>query len=287
MTLSDLVNEAVAWRLPLLSILSAAVIVMLVAGDVLRPGAVKRHGVRDVKPLAWPVWLFGGLVVFLSFALLPATIAQMGWLIGPDPNSARAQATIAGITYLCAGLFALGMVHLAKRSAPNAGFTMGLVDLMNGVGCFVLAVPIVLLTAVGAEWLHTELTGKAPSALGHPTLVAIVDNQSNVWGWILIAVVVIGAPLVEEVIYRGFMQSAILRATGSVVASIGITSVVFVASHIGWTGDELSIPWHALATIFVLGLCMGIAMERTKRLGVPIAMHACFNAMNVAIALAA
>jgi membrane protease YdiL (CAAX protease family) len=35
----------------------------------------------------------------------------------------------------------------------------------------------------------------------------------------------------------------------------------------------------------MLGLAMGIAFERTKRLGVPIIMHICFNGLNVALAL--
>ena len=46
-----------------------------------------------------------------------------------------------------------------------------------------------------------------------------------------------------------------------------------------------SVPWHALLPIFGLGLACGVAYERTKRVGVPITMHICFNGLNVMLAL--
>ena len=51
----------------------------------------------------------------------------------------------------------------------------------------------------------------------------------------------------------------------------------------GGPGNNYSL--HAIATLFVLGLAIGVAYERFKGLGVPIAMHAGFNAINIALVL--
>jgi len=97
---------------------------------------------------------------------------------------------------------------------------------------------------------------------------------------------VLGAPIVEELVYRVFIQSAIIRVIGGVWPGVLITAGIFAAVH--RIGDpESAVPWVALAPIFVLGLAMGIAYERTKRVGVPILMHMAFNAVNVGMALAA
>ena len=41
---------------------------------------------------------------------------------------------------------------------------------------------------------------------------------------------------------------------------------------------------HAIVPLLALGLYIGLVYERTGRLGVPIAMHAAFNAGNIAMA---
>jgi membrane protease YdiL (CAAX protease family) len=104
---------------------------------------------------------------------------------------------------------------------------------------------------------------------------------------------IIAAPVVEEIIYRGFIQSSILKLTSRPWTSIFITSIIFAGAHMLPAilvaldkGQSLTgvIPWYSAATVGVLGLCMGIAFERTKEIGVPITMHVIFNAMNVALA---
>ncbi len=102
--------------------------------------------------------------------------------------------------------------------------------------------------------------------------------------WALIAAAVVGAPLVEEMIYRVFLQSSISRATGLPWVGILAAAVVFAVAHAVGPAEQ-RVPWYAAVPIGVLGLACGLAYERTKRLLVPITMHACFNAMNVAMAM--
>ena len=90
--------------------------------------------------------------------------------------------------------------------------------------------------------------------------------------------VVLAVPLLEEVIHRGFLQTAFGRLTGRPWAGIVLSSVVFALIHLG------AAPVYALPGLFALSLGLGWAFERTGRLAVPVAMHGAFNALNIVAA---
>jgi len=95
--------------------------------------------------------------------------------------------------------------------------------------------------------------------------------------------VVVFVPIIEEILYRGYLQSALLRYTKSPWTAVLLTSLAFTAAHVNWTDYEQGVPYYALAPLFMLSVTMGIAFERTRHIGVPMIMHAAFNAMSVAI----
>jgi len=87
----------------------------------------------------------------------------------------------------------------------------------------------------------------------------------------LVMVVAIGAPLVEELTYRGLLQRSFTRCTGA------ITGVVFVAMWFALIHFQpVSIPG-----LFVVGLVLGVCTHRTGRLGMAIAAHMAFNATGL------
>jgi membrane protease YdiL (CAAX protease family) len=176
------------------------------------------------------------------------------------------------------------MLHLLARSGPEAGVKFKAGDVMIGLWAFLLAWPLVEASSIGAVLVHQWMDGQAIT-LAHPTLAQIVSSPNDPWRWVVIASVVLGAPIVEELVYRVFIQSAIVRVVGGVWPGVLITAAIFAGVHRAG-GAESAVPWVALAPIFVLGLAMGIAYERTKRVGVPIMMHIAFNAVNVGLAMA-
>ncbi|MBW8885547.1 MAG: CPBP family intramembrane metalloprotease, partial [Planctomycetia bacterium] len=92
------------------------------------------------------------------------------------------------------------------------------------------------------------------------------------------------APLFEEMLFRGHMQTAILYTISRPQsdsprvrwAAIFVTSIFFTLVH-----GEL---W-LMQPIFLLSICLGYAYERTGNLWVPILIHASFNAANLAVFL--
>lgn len=284
MRLSEVGETLSSWRRLLLILGSGVVLVLLWGGDAIRPGSLQRAGIRDVKPLPTPVWLMAGILVLLAPALTYAPLADVGWLTGGGGESLRAVAAPQGVAYLAGIAVALGLVVMAHRAAPNSGLKLDWIDLPVGLGMLLLVSPLVLLAGDLSVLVHSSLSSPPESDIAHPLLARMLEGRGDPWAWVLILSAVVGAPVVEEVVYRAFVQSGLLRLTNHAWVSLIVTAAIFGTVHaIGPAGSAL--PWYAAVQVGVLGLCCGAAFERTKRLGVPIAMHALFNAANIAVAM--
>lgn len=307
-TVGELIREMGSVKLWVLLILCGLITLVLWLGDFLRPGSIQRSGLRDVSSLPSILWILGGASVFLSLSMAVDFAAGLPWLAGPTEGSMRAIATSQSVGYVIAGVLGISLIYLMIKSAPKAGLGFGSADLALGVLAFALAYPFLELTASLMLAMHEGITGTQPAEIAHSTLSLIVDNQNSGWAWLLIFAVVMLVPIVEEVVFRGFLQSGLLKWTKAPIWSIVITSVVFAGLH--WTphavmsdstvvalgqalpwvsqvegGTAPGAPYYALVPLFVLSLAIGLAYERTRKLGVAITMHAIFNGLNVAIAL--
>jgi len=95
-------------------------------------------------------------------------------------------------------------------------------------------------------------------------------------GWLVVVLATCaGAPLIEELFFRGIIQTRLVGRWGP-VGGIAATSALFGAAHlIGWVGPiSLLYAW----SIAVAGLALGSLRHLTGRLGTSMAAHAMFNA---------
>lgn len=102
---------------------------------------------------------------------------------------------------------------------------------------------------------------------------ALVDAARGAWMLVLVAVVVVGAPLVEELFYRGFVQRRLAAVVHPVAAWVA-TAVWFAGVHL-----RLAEFPGLLAFALVLGGCW----HATRRLGLPLVAHVAFNATGLAM----
>ncbi len=278
--LGDILELLRQWKLVLLAIATLAVLCLLWAGDVIRPGSIARSGPRDVSGYPGLIWLFAALLVYLTTAMSYTFAAQQPWITAQAPeDSLRFKAGVTGAAMTIAAAVAIGMAYLMARGVAKTGLRVHPADLPLGLLAFLLTFPVVALVGSLAAGAHAGITGEPPEQLAHPTLQALSGNLGDPWAWVLIAGVVLGAPIVEEILYRGFLQSAMLRAFKSPWVAITLTSLVFTLAH-----APGGVPWYALVTLFILSIALGLAFERTRHLGVPIVMHIAFNALNIALA---
>jgi membrane protease YdiL (CAAX protease family) len=284
MKVEDVVGQMQQHKLWILLISNALVVALLFAGGLLSPGGFAKAGLRDVTGLPAALWVFAGVVVYLAWVSAAGVVSESAWLREGSLTEFQQSVVVSLCGFLFGVVAGLGMLLILRRSAPEAGLKLSWLDAPVGLGCFMLAYPFIELAAMTGVALHTQLSeGAAPPAIAHDMLRTLVDSPNDAWVWAwVIGGGVIGAPFVEEVIYRVFLQGAILRITRSPWISILITSILFAMMH---RLGEQPVPWHALLPIFAVGIACGVGYERTKRVGVPITMHLCFNALNVILAL--
>ncbi len=254
-------------------------LVVLWFADVIRPGSFARAGVRQLGEHPWWVWLAAGVLVFLSgqFAALSVHAAMNvpSWIDLP----LRAQCVMSASMALAGIAAGAALLRMLRAGAPQAGVRPRWADLAVGMWCFVLAYPIILATSSAAAMIYKLVSGHAPENLAHDGLKQIAAGGDDPWAWAMRGTVVLLVPVFEELIYRVGLQSSLLKLTGRPWAAIAGTSACFTFAHAS------VMPAHALAIIAALSLSMGLAYERTKRLGVPIVMHAMFNGVNVLMAM--
>jgi len=101
----------------------------------------------------------------------------------------------------------------------------------------------------------------------------LYERAEGGWLILLIAVVVVGAPLVEELVYRGFIQNT-LRSRYADALALAITAAWFTVIHL----RPVEFPG-----LFAFALILGVTFHATKRLGMPIMAHMAFNATGLAL----
>jgi membrane protease YdiL (CAAX protease family) len=82
--------------------------------------------------------------------------------------------------------------------------------------------------------------------------------------------VVVFAPIIEEILFRGFLYKALKCVTAPLIANAA-TALVFAAFHL----DAKS-----FIQLFVFGVFMGMAYERSGDIREPIIIHSLFNFTN-------
>jgi uncharacterized protein len=95
------------------------------------------------------------------------------------------------------------------------------------------------------------------------------------WAVLLVLVVVVGAPVVEEIVYRGSLQTRLMQGFG-ISVGIFLTALLFALIHLA----PVEIPG-----LFVFALVLGIARHKTGTLGLPIVTHLAFNATGLSLVL--
>lgn len=181
-----------------------------------------------------------------------------------------------------AGLPVLVAAFWAKRrldqEAPHRAAAPAKAALV-GLGGLVLAWPVLSTVGLGARLLQEWITGETLGPIAHETLGQLLDPDGGAWRWAMIALVIVAAPLYEEVTYRGLLQEGLRHVLWSRWLAVGVAATIFTAMH------ATAVEPFALAALFVLGLGFGWVYERTGSIIAPIVMHAGFNAANVALAL--
>lgn len=135
----------------------------------------------------------------------------------------------------------------------------------------------------------------------HTILETLGENPPGLTVVLLIVSAVLTAPLVEELLFRGILQSYLIRLISRPPNS-PLSGALFVPpSYPGdtinkfshrWVGIVLASlmfaalhNWQHVPALFVFSLCLGYVYERYGNLLIPIIAHSLFNTLHIALTL--
>ncbi|MCU0724448.1 MAG: CPBP family intramembrane metalloprotease [Planctomycetes bacterium] len=198
-----------------------------------------------------------------AFAVLLLSILVQVFVAGGLAAVGRAGETTIVLAATAAATAVAGMAALMLlRGAGPAG------PAVRGAGAgvlgFVASFPVVATVLLGWKALLSDLGG---STAEQPILTSLRADLP-----VFFLVAVIGAPLSEEIIFRGLLHGALRRRFGMAVAAI-ISAAIWAAVH----RHLPTAPAH-----FVLGVALSLTYEKTGTLWGPIAFHAAFNGWQFA-----
>lgn len=237
------------------------------------------EGARRPRWVEWPGpqarWGLGEVAVGILLSQFLLVLAQVvvvslaGW-------ESSEQVPIWAVALLQVPMWAGWLVALvlagAKGDGPvrEFGFAVRPIDVPVGLGLGLLLQFVVLPLVY---WPILELLGQTRDDLAEPAR-ELAEKATGPVGWAtLVLVVVVGAPIVEELFYRGLLLGALRKRHVPPVLAAVLSGAVFAAMHL----QPLQFPG-----LFLLGTLLGLLVLRTGRLGGAIVAHATFNAVTVA-----
>jgi membrane protease YdiL (CAAX protease family) len=137
--------------------------------------------------------------------------------------------------------------------------------------------PLVMAMIVAVMEVGKAIWGKDYQIPQHEELELITTSTQLPLQVMIVILAVLVAPVVEEMLFRGLFQTMIRSHTGRPWLSVTITSLLFAVVH------QNPEHWPAL---FVLALGLGYVYEKSGSLLQPVFMHALFNGVTIATALA-
>lgn len=97
--------------------------------------------------------------------------------------------------------------------------------------------------------------------------------RSDLW-WLAVIAVGVGAPLSEELLFRGFLQSALARTRIGFAGASVVTTAAWTALHANYSV-------LGVAQVAVIGLYLCWVLWRTGSLRVTIFCHAAYNTLMI------
>jgi len=208
----------------------------------------------------------------------------MVYLAGDRLGGAEAPTTIDSTARLTALVYAgqllvAGAVAVIALSGKLRGVERRAMHPLRAIlwGCGALLVVWPLASAAGlmARAILMVFASAPEQPVAHETLGLMTSAPVDRSFLVLAVLVTLFAPLLEEVLYRGLIQNAVVEILRRPWVAIVLTSLFFTAMHMNNTAP------HALVSLLVLSLGFGWVAQRSGSLLSSITMHALFNLGNL------
>ena len=143
---------------------------------------------------------------------------------------------------------------------------------------FLSIIGIGLISAYGLNILGSILSNALSTADNSANEAAIEEMFKSSYGMLIVLLVCIIAPVVEEIVYRGAILRGLEKLKISPAVALIISSLIFGFIHVLTAGDYAQVfPY-----IF-MGLALGFVYQKTKSLVASITIHMLINTISTSL----
>jgi len=212
----------------------------------------------------------------LAIGFVAAVIAAIALVLAvhritghaPSTNPGHPLAAVIGLVfYAAAGAFAWWRLRTPSWSPLHRPTAYDMRVVLIGVGALIL-----VRIGLVVQLIVTHQTKHVQSGFEHFDVVTKNPTMTAIGVSLGILTMVVVAPIVEEIIFRGLLFGALAPRLG-VLGGAFITALLFGAAH----GDLILFP-----TLAALGFVAALAYAATGNLTVAIALHAINNSLGAA-----
>jgi membrane protease YdiL (CAAX protease family) len=247
-------------------------------GLALRPNTTLFHGPPAYVPRTpWTPWraVAGAVAVIglsIAVGLALITLFEGGSVSDFPGGKTTDQAQALGLRFFA--LWQAGTILLTLAAAALFGGRLGDVLALHPAAggwrsyagaLIILAILQVALSAVQYATRHGDLY------VDLRPFVELARGED----WLLAAAIIgIGAPLSEELLFRGFLLSALAQTRLGFWGAAAVSSGLWTSLHAGYSTV-------GILEVFIIGLFFSWLLWRTGSLRVPIFCHAVYNSLIV------
>ncbi|WP_194846910.1 CPBP family intramembrane glutamic endopeptidase [Candidatus Neptunochlamydia vexilliferae] len=159
----------------------------------------------------------------------------------------------------------------------RARFSCLIEDFGLGIVAWLVAFPMTLAVGGLAKLITYIITGKEGADQLAVLFLKLVKDSPSLLVIALVAMVVL-APVIEELVFRGFLYTYLRQKMGKVGALI-LSSAIFAIFHFAPQQGVSNVP--LLFSLFTFSFFLAFLYERQRSLLAPIALHMTFNSISV------
>lgn len=248
---------------------------------------------KKVRYDSFPLnYTLGAFILYLTISIVVIPLISLsvlsyvkGELISGDSISVTMESWINIGLIFCSAL-ALGMYLLMMKPyvrnlvfGENAfiGFIRALKDWFVGVSTWLLAFPFTLVISQILA-LITLSFFSGPEKEQVAVMYVRLAQSIPVLFWLMVSSIVLIVPILEELLFRGFLQTYLRQYLG-VAGSIICASVIFAIFH--YSSSQGVSNFEILGSLFVLSCFLGFLFERQKSIWASAGLHSFFNFISV------
>lgn len=216
------------------------------------------------RPLVAPRWGIPDAALAIVGSFVLAVLAAVGLALVPGVPSGLA--LLVGL--LVPWLALAGWPIVATRWRGNGpivdlGIRLRRTDLLWGLGGGLAALALGLVAGL----ITQALVGEFDSAAGDAAQ-ELVDSGQRAWLVVFALLVAAGAPVVEELAFRGLLFAALAKRGIGPVLNVVITTAAFAVFHVEPT---------RIGVLVVIGAVLAVVRWRSRSVGAAMVAHAVNN----------